>query len=182
MCISPESSNDSKETHTASPPFPQPCRNIFTHSTTAPNRTPAMWPRQGQSQRLVSHCLQNLTTDNWILFCFGRGQSTPRLDDDSKSLAGPAEATGMLSALIRSWQGDWSHQKGELTQPFNCSFFPKHLEKAVTSRSINSLRGPLGHRPSCLPRGMLSIIHSTTQMYCLHLGVFFPRHEPRDFN
>lgn len=76
MCVSPKSSNDSKETHMVWPPFLQPCRNMSTHSATAPKRTSALWPRQGQSQRLVSQCLQNLTTYNWIPFCFGSGQCT----------------------------------------------------------------------------------------------------------
>lgn len=133
-----------------------------------------MCPRQGQSQRLVSQCLPSLTTYNSVPFCFGRCQSAPQLDGDSKSLAWPAEAMGVLSALMRS------HHKGEWTQ--HCSFFPQHLEKAGTSRSINSLREPRGHRLSCLPRGMLAVIHSITQMYPLHLSVFLPRHEPRDFN
>lgn len=146
-CVSPKSSNDSKETQMVWPPFPQPCRNMSTHSATALSRTSALWPRQGQSQRLLSQCLQNLTTYNWIPFCFGRGQSTYKPLSwmmTPRALLGLQEATGVLSALMRSWQGDWSHHKGGLTQPFYCSFFPWHLEKALTSRSTNFLRGTPG--------------------------------------
>lgn len=172
MCISPESSNDSKGTHTARPPFPQLCRNIFTHSATAPNSTSdqdkvhpkgpsacKIWPRTTGFLFALEEVSLHLS---WMMTprpCRGHGST----------LSFNEKLTGWLKP---SWR--WIN--------FYCSFFPWYLEKAGTSRSISSLRGPLGHRLSCLPRGMLAIMHSTTQMYCLQLSAFHPRHEPRDFN
>lgn len=152
---------------------------MFTHSTTAPNRTCAMWPRQGQSQRLVSQCLQSLTTYKWIPFLFWKMSVYTSvgwwLQEPCLACRGHGSA---LSFNEKPPPNEWI--QSEWIQPFYCSF-PQHLEKAVTSRSINSLRGPLVTHSLAFPEECLLL--STVSPKCtLHLRDILPRHEPRDFN
>lgn len=143
MCISPKSSNDFKKTHSTT---------SFSSTLQKHVHTLNYSPKQN-----FCNVTKTVNPKGW---CPSACKIWPHitellvvLDDASLHLSWmmtPRASLGLQRPQECS-QGDWSHHEGELTQPIYCSFFPWHLEKAVTSGSIHFPRGSLAHRHSAFP-------------------------------
>lgn len=115
-------------------------RNMFTHSATAPNNFCSVIKTRS-IPRLVPQSLQNLSTENWTPLFWKRSVCT----SVGWWLQGPCWACrGQGSALsFNENLAGWAKPPQRWISPaLLLQLPPQHLQKAATSRSTNSLRGP----------------------------------------
>lgn len=102
MCISPGSSNDSKETHSLTTFSSE--KETRSDTQLQPQTNFCSVTKTRSVPRLVLQSLQNLTTCNWISFLFWKRSVCTSAGWWLQELCWPAEAMGVLSALMRSWR------------------------------------------------------------------------------